>query len=46
MASSLSRVIIGTPAGVKGVACITIAAKALMHRDHGALPTALWRLMD
>ena len=23
-----------------------VAAKTLMHKDHGALPTALWHLVD
>ena len=45
-ASYLSRIIVGTPTSVKGVACITVMAKMLMHRDRGALPTALWRLVD
>ena len=46
VASSLSRVIVGTPAGVEGVACVTVAAETLMHRDRGVLPVALWRLVD
>jgi len=46
MASSLSRVIVGTPACFEGVTCIMVAAETLMHWDHGALPTALWRLVD
>ena len=45
-ASFLSWVIVGTPAGVEGVACITVAAKTLMHQDRGALPTSLRRLVD
>ena len=45
-ASSLPRVFIRTPAGVEGVACVTIAAETLMHQDRGALPTALWHLVD
>ena len=46
MASSLSQVIVSTPTSVEGVACVMVAAKTLMHKDHGALPTALWHLVD
>ena len=46
MASSLSRVIVGTSMGVEGVVCITVAAETLMHRNRGALPITLWRLVD
>ena len=45
-ASSLSRIIVGTSAGVEGVACVMVAAETLMHRDRGAPPAALWRLVD
>ena len=31
---------------IEGVAYDMVAAKTLMHRDRGALPTALWRLVD
>jgi len=34
------------PVGVEGVACVSVVAKTLMHQDRGALPTALWRLVD
>ena len=43
---SLSRVVIGTSAGIEGVACVTVVAKALTHRDYGALPASLWLLVD
>ena len=46
MASSLSQIVMGTSTGVEGVACITVAAETLMHRDRGAPPAALWRLVD
>ena len=46
MASSLSRVIVGTSMGVEGVVCITVAAETLTHRDHGVLPASLWFLVD
>ena len=46
VASSLSRIIVGTPASVEGVACVTVVAETLMYRDRGTLPTALWRLVD
>ena len=46
VASSLSQIIVGTSAGIEGVACIIVAAEMLMHRDRGALPAALWRLVD
>ena len=45
-ASSLSWVILGMPTGVEGVACVTVVAETLMHRDHSTLPTALWWLVD
>ena len=46
MASSLSWVIVGTPACFEGVTCIMVAPKMLMHQDHGALLVALWHLVD
>ena len=46
MASSLSRVIVGTPTGVEGVACVMVAAETLTHQDHGVLPTSLRLLVD
>ena len=46
VARSLSRVIVGTPASVEGVACITVVAEMLMYQDRGTLPTALWLLVD
>ena len=46
MASSLSRIIMGTPISIEGVACVTVAAETLMHRNHGALPTTLRCLVD
>ena len=45
VASSLSRVVVSTPASVKGVVCVTVAAETLMHWDHGTLPIALWHLV-
>ena len=45
-ASSFSWVIVGTPMGVEGSACITVTAKTLMHRDNSALPAARWCLVD
>ena len=44
--SSLSQVVVGTSMGVKGVACVMVVAKKLMHQDRGALPTFLWLLVD
>ena len=46
VASLLPRIVVGTPADIEGVACITVEAETLMHRDHGALFAALWRLVD
>ena len=45
-ASSLSWFIVGTPAGIEGVACVSVASETLMHRDHGVLSATLWRLVD
>ena len=44
--SSLSRIIVGTPASVEGIACAMVEAETLMHRVHGVLRTTLWRLVD
>ena len=46
MASLLPLIIVGTPAGIKGVACITVEAETLMHRGHGAWPATSLRLVD
>ena len=46
VASSLSRVIVCTSVGVEGVACISVVAETLTHRDRGVLPTSLWLLVD
>ena len=40
VASSLSRIIVGTSMGVEGVMCVMVAAETLMHRDRGALLAA------
>jgi len=45
-AGSLSRVAIGTSAVVEGVACVSVVAETLVHRDCGELPTVLWHLVD
>ena len=45
-ASLLPRIAVGMPAGIKGVACVTVEAETFMHRDHGAWPAALLRLVD
>ena len=45
-AGSLFQVIVGTSAGIEGVACIMVVAETLTHRDRGALPTSLWLLVD
>ena len=46
MAGSFSWVTVGVSAGVEGAACIMVAAETLMHQDRGALPAALWFLVD
>jgi hypothetical protein len=46
VASPLPRIVVGTPAGVKAVTCITVEAETLMHQNRGARPTALLVLMD
>ena len=43
---SFSWVTVGASVGVDGATCIAVAAEALKHRDHDALPTALWYLVD
>ena len=45
-AGPLPHVAAGTPAGIEGVAHITVAAETLVHRDRGAWPTASLRLVD
>ena len=45
-ASPFLCIIVGMPAGVEGVAGVAVEAKTLMHRNHGARPTALLGLMD
>ena len=44
--SLLPRIAMGTPEGIKGVACIMVVAETLMHRDRGARPAVLLRLVD
>ena len=44
--SPLPRFTAGTSAGVEGVTRVTVAAETLMHRDRGAWPTAMQRLVD
>ena len=46
MAISLSWVVVGASVGVEGVACVTVVAEMLTHRDRGALPASLWLLVD
>ena len=46
MASSLSWLMAGISVGIEGVACVMVAAETPMHWDHGALPAALWRLVN
>ena len=46
VASPLPRIAVGTPTGIEGVACITVAAETLMHQDRGACPIASLRLVD
>ena len=43
---SFSWVTVGASTGIEGAACIAVAAEALMHQDHGALPATLWCLVD
>ena len=44
-ASLLPYVSLGTPAGVEGVTHVTVEAETFMHRDYGAWPTTLLRLV-
>ena len=46
MASPLPHIAVGTPAGIEGVARVTVEAETLMHQDHGARRAALLRLVD
>ena len=46
VASLLPHTATGTHAGVEGVARVTVEAETLMHRDRGARPAALLRLVD
>ena len=46
VASLLPRTTTGTPAGIEGVARITVEAETFMHRDRGAWPAALLRLVN
>ena len=46
VAGSFSWVAVGTSMGVDSAMCIAVVAKTLMYRDRGALPTALWCLVD
>ena len=46
MVSSLRRIAAGMSAGVEGVVRVMVAAETLMHRDRGAWPTTLRRLVD
>ena len=45
MASPLPRIAIGTSVGVEGVACITAAAEALLHRNRDVRPAVVRRLV-
>ena len=44
--ASLPRISVDTPAGIEGVARITVEAKTLMHRDLGTRPTGSMRLVE
>ena len=46
VAGSFSRVTIGASTGIESAVCIVVTTETLMHRDHGALPIALWCLVD
>ena len=46
MASLLPRITSGTPAGIEGVARVTVEAETFMQRDRGARLVALLRLVD
>ena len=45
-AGPLPHVTAGMPAGIEHIACIMVEAEMLMHRNRGAWPTALLRLVD
>ena len=45
-ASLLLRITAGVPVSVEGVTRVVVAAEMLMHRDRGAWPAALLRLVD
>ena len=46
VASLLPRIAMGTPAGIEGVARVTVEAETFMHQDRGTWPTALLHLVD
>ena len=46
MSGSLPWVLVGASTGVEGVTRVTVATETLMHMDCGALPAAVWRLVD
>ena len=45
-ASSLPRMAVGTPTGIKGVTCVMVEAEPFMHQDRNAWPTTLLCLVD
>ena len=45
-ASSLPRITMGMPVGVKGVARVTVAAETLMHWDRGVQRATSLCLVD
>ena len=45
-ASLLPLITIGMPAGIQGVARVTVEAETLMHRGYGVWPTASLCLVD
>jgi len=45
-AGSFSQVTVGMSAGIESAACITVTVEKLMYQDRGALPAALWCLVD
>ena len=46
MASLLPLIVAGMPAGIEGVARVTVEAKTLMHQGRSAWPTASLCLVD
>ena len=46
MDSLLPLIIVSMPAGIQGVARVTVEAETLMHWDHGARPAASLCLVD